>query len=103
MTSSVEAAYLTGLYLLDPGLVVKPERALRRGRWTCFDIVENKAPETILANARKRFDGGHAEVDAARAAEIVQAIRDSGLLAQYEAEGGAATDDNLGGRAHGGL
>jgi hypothetical protein len=99
---SVHAAYLAALTALDAGLTVKPERAIRRGRNTCYDLGEGKRTETILDNTRQRFDGGHASVDAAMAEKIVKACGDSGLLDLYKSQGGSTTDPGLAGLLVGG-
>lgn len=97
MTAPQEAMFLAALDEIDPELVTKPDRALRRGRNVCFDLAAGKPRETVVDNTRLRYDGGHVQVSAAMATLIVAAVETSGLLALYEAQGGAAQDLGFGG------
>jgi hypothetical protein len=97
MPAPQEAAFLAALKEIDPELVAKPDRALRRGRNVCFDLATGKPRETVVDNTRQRYDGGHATVSTAAATRIVAAVEASGLLALYEAQGGTAQDPGFGG------
>lgn len=79
----VIGAFIEGMGEIDPTLITRPERAVRRARNVCYDIVECKPPATVVENARKRYDGGHTTVDTAMAARIIEVIRTSGFLDLY--------------------
>jgi Protein of unknown function (DUF732) len=68
-------AYLAALRVIDPGLVTNEDRAVRRGRDVCLDISQGKPEETVINNARLRFDGGDAAVGPEKARMIVDAVR----------------------------
>jgi hypothetical protein len=64
--------YLEALTLVDPGLTVNPERAIRRGLRVieAFQRHEYDA-DKVLDYTRQEFDGGFASVDSQKAGEIL--------------------------------
>ena len=72
-----EKTLIDGLTAIDPGLTVKPERAVRRSVGVCDDIRKGKDSKTVISNAAYRYDGGNASVDNAKAEKIVRVIKDA--------------------------
>lgn len=64
--------FIAALAALDPGLTVRPERAVRRGYRVLEAIQRHDGDQAkILDYVRQEFDGGHASVDTVRATEII--------------------------------
>ncbi|MFG2683148.1 hypothetical protein [Streptomyces sp. NPDC048392] len=76
-TPEQEKTLVTALTAIDPNLTVKESRAISRSVGVCDDIRKGKGEATIVKNAAFRYDGGTASVDEAKAAKIVQAIKDT--------------------------
>ena len=72
-----EKTLIDGLTAIDPGLTVKPDRAVSRSVGVCDDIRKGKDTKTVTANAAYRYDGGNASVDNAKAEKIVKVIKDA--------------------------
>ncbi|MFF1377522.1 hypothetical protein [Streptomyces sp. NPDC058308] len=72
------AALIRALRAVDPGLVVKEDRAVDRARNVCLDVQGGKEAATVQSNAKARFEGGtvpHLSDD--QAADIVTAVKSS--------------------------
>lgn len=76
-TPEQEKTLIDGLTAIDPGLTVKPDRAISRSVGVCDDIRKGKDEATVVKNAAFRYDGGDASVDEAKGAKIVQVIKDA--------------------------
>jgi len=76
-TPEQEKALLTALRAIDPGLVWKDSSAISRSVGVCDDIRKGMDKATVVKNAAFRYDGGHASVDEAKGAKIVQAIKNA--------------------------
>ncbi|WP_121710117.1 hypothetical protein [Streptomyces sp. E5N91] len=76
-TPEQEKTLIAALTAIDPNLTVKESRAISRSVGVCDDIRKGKDEATVVKNAAFRYDGGTASVDEAKAAKIVQAIKDT--------------------------
>lgn len=76
-TPEQETALIAALTAIDPNLTVKESRAISRSVGVCDDIRKGKDEATVVKNAAFRYDGGTASVDEAKAAKIVQAVKDT--------------------------
>lgn len=74
-TGDVRAAYLAALEEIDPGLVVKPDRAVSRGREVCLDLRDGVPIADVVRRTRQRFSGGTTTIDNAQARQVVAAVR----------------------------
>ncbi|MFJ2906530.1 DUF732 domain-containing protein [Streptomyces sp. NPDC087212] len=71
-------ALIHALRTVDPGLVVKTDRAVDRARNVCLDIKGGKESATVESNARARFEGGTVpSLTDDQAADIVTAVKTS--------------------------
>lgn len=76
-TPEQETALIAALTAIDPNLTAKESRAISRSVGVCDDIRKGKDEATVVKNAAFRYDGGTASVDEAKAAKIVQAVKDT--------------------------
>lgn len=79
--SAVESSFVGQLGAIDPGLVVKPSRAVGRGESVCYEQARGRSGAALVEYARQEFDGGNAAVDTAKAQQIVALIGAVGLCA----------------------
>ncbi|MGI9000907.1 MAG: DUF732 domain-containing protein [Pseudonocardia sp.] len=67
-----QAAYLDGLREINPGLVVNPDRAIRRATNICLDIEEGMTEPEVVRSTVARLSGSNATIDAPQAAQAVE-------------------------------
>lgn len=71
-----EAQFLADLEAVDPDLVTKEDRALRRAENVCLDIEQGKNDEMIVDNTRQRYSNGTTvNLDMDQARRIVDSAR----------------------------
>jgi hypothetical protein len=74
-TGGDEAAWISALSDIDPGLTVNHDRAVRRGARVCDRLATDGPTAATIEYARLEFDGGNASVDTATARQIVAATQ----------------------------
>ncbi|MEU7584462.1 DUF732 domain-containing protein [Streptomyces sp. NPDC041068] len=72
------AALIRALGAIEPGLVVKEDRAVDRARNVCSDIKADKPAATVQSNAKARYEGGTVpSLTDKQASDIVTAVKSS--------------------------
>lgn len=67
--------YLDQLRLIDPGLVVREDRAISRAENTCLDIFEGKTGDQLVRDVVTRLSGGGTTIDTTQARQAIKLMQ----------------------------